>query len=469
MSQACEPPPLGGRLHPAALVTGSFGQLVPLAVLLFTDSFAAAFAGVALGLTLLSGVVRWLRFRWRLEGGALVIEQGLLSRSRRVIPYERIQSVDLIRKVRHRLLGVVEVRVEAVGGSDSEGRIDALAVADAERLRATLLGARHRRSAPAAAVEQQAAGEELVAMTPRRLVLAGITGGRVGVAAALLGGAQELFGNRVEELFALPGRLTVGALVGLGVALLLGAFGLSVIVTAVVYWDFRVVRAADELRVRRGLLEQRLDTIPLPRVQALRVEQNLLRRPFGLAAVKVDVAGKAGGGDTRDTSLILPLGTRAEAHTLVAAILDTPGLRDVELTPAPRPALRRRLVRAAVVAAVPTAVATALAGPPGLLAALVGLPAAAAALDAYHALGSGRCADVVIGRAGLLVRRTAFVPVRNLQSLALRSSPLQRRAGLATVELQIARGPRAWGDPRLVDLEGDRAQATVSTLAAALG
>jgi putative membrane protein len=461
-------PPLGGRLHPTVLIIWPFSQIVPLAVLVLTNTFAARFAAIGLVLAFLAGFVRWLRFSWRLEGGALVIEQGLLSRQRRVIPFDRIQSVDLIRKVRHRIFGVVEVRVEAIGGSDTEGKLDALTMADADRLRAALLAARQRGTVTPEAVPETPQGQQLVAMRPGQLLLAGLTGGRVGVAAALLGIAQELFGQRLQRWFVdLPDLFSLTGLVGLAAALLAGAFVISVIVTAVVYWDFRLVRDDSELRVRRGLLEQRLATIPLRRVQALRVEENLLRRPFSLAAVRVDVAGKTGGDDARETGILLPLGSRAQAFQLVASLLGVPGVTDAALAPMPRRALRRRLVRAAVVMLLPTAVATVVAGPPGLLIALLGIPAVAAAVDAYRALGRAQVDDVIIARSGVLVRRTAFVPIRNLQSLALTATPFQRLSDLATVELQIARG-RTWGGPQLRDVDRRDGEATLARLETAV-
>lgn len=440
-----------------------FGQIIPLAFLALTNDFGAVVAGVGLTLAVLSGLVRWLRFSWRLESGALVIEQGLFTRQRRVIPFERIQTVDMVRKVRHRIFGVVEVRVEAVGGSDTEGKLDALTQAQAERLRATLMAARGQPAAPAEAPEREQTGEQLVAMHPGQLILMGVTGGRVGVAAALLGAAQQLFGQRLNELFAdLPSLFGPTGLIGLAIALLVGAFILSVIVTAVAYWDFRLWRDGVELRVRRGLLEQRSETIPLRRVQTLQVEENLLRRPFGLAAVRVQTAGKAGGQDVRDSGLLLPLGTRAQAFALVAKLMAVQS--QTVLAPMPRRALRRRMARAAVVTLLPTAVATFFLGPTGLLVALIAVPAVAAALDGYRALGSAQANGMVIGRNGVLVRRTAFVPVRNLQSLALTATPFQRASDLATLELQIA-GARA---PRLLDLDRGIGEAAVSRLEGAL-
>lgn len=466
------PPRLGGRLHPAVLVIWPFNQIFPIAVLLVAGNLTGMIALVLLAGSVITGLIRYRRFSWRLEEGSLVIEQGLIQHRRRVIPLERVQSVDLVRKVRHRLFGVVEVRVEAIGGSATEGKLDALAQDEAVRLRAALLAARETgrvTGAAAAALEErseraeQPAGE-LVHLRPTRLVLAGLTGGRVGVVAAMLGAAEQLLGNRITQLFSrLPNVLDPTGLIGLALVIAVLAFLLSVLATAVAYWDFRLIREQDQLRVRRGLLEQRVDTVPLRRIQSVRVEENLVRRLLGYAAVKVDIAGKAGGNDARDTGLLLPLGTRAEAHALVAGLLDAPEMGNVRLEPMPIRARDRRLIRAAVVTLVLAAAAGVIAelvgdqvasvsGALGTLA-LVGVPAVIAALDAYRALGAAHVAGTVIGRAGVLVRRTAYVPIRNLQMLKLTATPFQRRRGLATLGLEIARSPGVWGGPELIDLD----------------
>lgn len=469
MTPASDPERLGGRLHPAVLGVWLIGAVGPLLFVFVAGGVAAEVAGGMAALSAVAGVVRYLRFTWHLNGSALVIEQGLLQRQRRVIPLERVQAVELVRKLRHRLFGVVEVRVETVGGSGAEGKLDALDGVSAERLRAMLL--RRSPAAPAlggdAEVEQgRERGERLVQLRPGRLVVAGLTGGRVGVAAAAFGIAQDLIGDRLERL--LPMIDLTGDVRGtvlIAAVVLVGGFLLSVVATLLTYWNFTLSSDGASLQLRRGLLEQRSDTLPLRRVQALRVEENLLRRLFGLAAVKVTVAGRSGGEEGRVSELLLPLGSRREALELVERVLDRPGLGRVPLAPMPRGARDRRLVRAAIATVAVVLPALLLAGVLGAAAVVVALPSAAAALAAYRGLGHGRAHGVVVARAGWLVRRTSFVPERHLQSLALRQSPFQRRRRLATLELQIARSSGGFGDPKLIDLDERDAAALLAELA----
>lgn len=460
---------MGGRLHPAAIGVGVFGQLLPLAFVMLAGP---------VGLPLVAGIgvfglgvafANWWRFTWSVEDGQLVIEQGLLERRRRVIPLNRIQSVETVRKVRHRLFGVVALRVESVGGDDSEGKLDALDPALAGRLRAVLL-----RTAPAPTGAERAndveeSGQVLVRLSPGRLVVAGLTGGRVGVVAVLLGFAQDLWFDRLAELNVFDSGLADGATNPALVAVvvvggLVVVFLLSVGATALLFWDFTLWRSGDTLRVRRGLLEQRSDTIPLRRIQAVRIEQSLVRRAFGLAAIKVEIAGRAGSSDQqRQTDVLLPIGRIDEARRLADRVLG----HEVTATPLaamPSAARTRRITRALVVTAI--ACLPAIVDVRGLVAGAVVVPALLLALADYRALGWATTAHHVLARHGVIVQRLWLVPNASVQSLEVSSTPLQRRRGLATLTLEIARSGAA-GDPSLIDLDAQTAGDLAGRLAEA--
>lgn len=456
--------PLGGQLHPAAIGVWSAGQISALVVVFLLNPGFLALAVPLLAVSVAVSAVRYARFRWRLDGPTLVIEQGLLQRQRRLIPVERVQSVDVVRRLSHRLFRVVAVHVEAIGAGDTEGRLDALSPDVAHRLRETLLahraavsgstgaGAAGDVAAPAAAASVED-GETLVRLGPRQLLLAGLTEANATVLAAAAGLVWQFLGERIDEFLerapALLGTNTVVVALVVGLA---AAIVLLVAAQFVLYWNFDLRRAGGELRVRRGLLEQRFDTIPLRRLQALRVEENLPRRLLGFASVRADVAGKPGGG-SGGTDTLMPFGRAGEARQLVARILEDERAADVPLRPMPRRARTRRMVRAGLITAAATAAAAVAWGSTGLVAALVAVPTFAAAEASYRALGHAELPGLVVTRSGWWVRRTAFVPSSRLQTLALRATVLQRWRDLATLELHIARSPGLWSGPQMIDLD----------------
>jgi putative membrane protein len=472
---------LGGRLHPSVIAVWSVRGLVPLAaVWIASDPGDLAF-GLGLAVLLLGGSwVRWLRFTWRIEPGQLVIEHGLLQRTRRVIPLARIQAVQTVRKVQHRAFGVVGLRVEAIGGSETEGQLDALPVDVARDVQRVLLGQEPTEPAtagvrsPAAddrpvtslVLEEAPSGTVIARCTPGNLLLAGLTGGRVGVAAALIGLAEQFYGQRMAEAaLSAPQRYGLRAALLFVALAIVGAFVLSVAATAVTYWDFTVRRDGRLLRLHRGLLDERRDTVPLTRVQTVTVEQNILRAAFDLAAVRMTVAGRAGD-DAGVTGTLLPIGSLHQATALVDEAWDHTDVSRIALQPMPAAARARRLVRAVTAAAVLAAVAWPFAGSgPALTAgAVVLVLGTLVGVASYRSLGWAVAGDVVVARSGWLVRRLSVTPVAALQSVSLVSTPFQRRRGLATLRLEIARS-RGGRDPRLIDLSADDGAALLTRLA----
>ncbi|HEX6255707.1 MAG TPA: PH domain-containing protein [Euzebyales bacterium] len=468
IAPADERPRLGGRLHPSVIAVWSVRGLAPLAAVWIASDAGDVVFGIMLLILLLGGSwMRWLRFTWRVERGHLVIERGLLQRTRRVIPLARIQAVQTVRKVQHRVFGVVGLRVEAIGGSETEGQLDALSVDLARDVQQALLRQEPAEQATTSTeradagdrpvtslvIDEAPPGTVIAQCPPARLLLAGLTGGRVGVAAALIGLAEQFYGQRIAETaLSAPQRYglrTALVFVALGIV---AAFVLSVAATAVTYWDFTVRRDGGLLRLHRGLLDERRDTVPLTRVQTVTVEQNILRRAFGLAAVRMTVAGRAGD-DAGVTGTLLPIGSLGQALRLVDEAWDHTDMTMVDLHPMPIAARSRRLVRAATVTVALTAAVWPFAGAGAALvaSAAVAVLGTLVALASYRSLGWAVEGDVVMARSGWLVRRLSVTPVGALQSVRLSSSPFQRRRGLATLRLEIARS-RGGRDPRLIDL-----------------
>jgi putative membrane protein len=503
--------PDGGprRLHvlsPVFFATRHAWRLWPLAVIVVARRQLWLLAAGALALLAWS-TVEWLLRTYSLEGGALRLEEGVLARKLRAVPFDRIQQVDLVRKPLHRLLGVATLRVEtAGGGSAAEVDLDVVTLAEAQALRATLLRAKARsvatRSGPGTASTGQGAtsvgqagdpagavagggvaeagagggevaGTELigaeVAEVPAERVLlrlslgevmlAGITGSRAAAALVVLGplsqaadwfpGLDDWLFQRFDPEAVTP--TTPAAFLAVAVLAVVVWLGLAAASSIVTDYGFTLARVGNDLVVRRGLLERREAHLPLARIQVVRIEESLLRRALGLASIRIQSAGRTGAADQSAGRLAIPVLRRMQVNRVLDELLA--GAAPVPRLLAPPPAARRRSVTRSVVRAglAVAAVALPLWGltslgvlevPPAL--ALVALPvlgvAAAVGLAAYRSLGHATGEGFLYARAGVAIRVLTAVPVAKSQSGSVRSSPFQRRAGLATLHVDIAGG-----------------------------
>ncbi len=467
---------------------GDVGRIILIVVLVL----AVPAAGVA--------VARYLRFRYALTGDELVIRSGLLSRTHRVIPLARVQNVDVKQGVLQRLLRVAELRVETAGaGAEAEAALSVLGAADAQALRGELLARRRAARAGTAAPAAQGAPETAEDAAPvdtgrllKKLsfgdvVLAGATANEAGVIAAAVAGSLQLvddvglpyldrLGDASDWVLRAVG-VGAGAVLlvvaGLAVLLMILGWAVSIVGAVVRYHGFTLTLSDGELRKRYGLLTLHEASVPLERVQAVRVEESVLRRALGLASLMIETAGAGpgqGGEGGGGAEAFVPLARRGEVAALVRGIfgdfhLDESALRQVHPRARRRAALRwavRLLLPAALLATAAVVTDEHLWLP--LLLPVLPLPWILARRE-YAIRGYAVAGGYVVARAGVLGRVTWIVPERKLQTLHLRQSPMQRRHGLASLVVDTAAGGR---QAVIDDLAADDARELLDVLASGI-
>jgi len=387
------------RLHPLTPLLRS-GRLV-LVVLatvgqqgLRSASLTVLAAGLAVvvPLALVLGHLSWRATRYRLDGAELQVDTGVLRRRSRRVPLARLQSVDVVRPLLARVLGLAELRLEVAGGGDSEAPLSYLSEDDAQRLRARLLSRPGAGETGDGTPERAEPPEHVLVQVPTGALVTSVLLG----APALITGALLL---AALPVLVLAPRALPGLLAGLG-PLALGTGGL-VVRRLLAEYGFTLAESPDGLRLRHGLLDTRAQTIPAGRVQGVRVLEPLLWRRRGWVRVEVDVAGyeRERGEQQALTSALLPVAPRAFALALVERVLGAP------LPPAASPVPPSARWRA------PLQVRRLRLG-----------------LDDRH----------LVTTSGVLTTTTDVVPLVKVQSLRLVQGPWQRRLGLASLHADTA-------------------------------
>jgi putative membrane protein len=408
------------RLHPLSPLVRSYRGV--LAVLTLAGLSASGAIGsnsgphwydVALpAIIAIAAVVNWFVTRWKLDGVTLRIETGLLRRDSRQLPIARIQAVDLVRPFLGRMLGLAELRVRLAGSGDADGRLAYLTEPAAVALRARLLAAHHGLDP---ATPEPA--EEIVTFVPVGRLVGSAAISTAAVAVVVVAAGFVVAAVSPAGLFAAAGSLVWWLIIG-----------------AMIAWrhvstqyGFTVAASGDGVRIRRGLLGTVAETIPVQRVQAVRMVQPLLWRPFHWCRLEVDVAGHPGRNDGEGTHAVrkalLPVGGPDEAARLLRIAL--PGASPA-LTPPPRRARWKAPL-------------------------------------SYHFLAAGHDGTLAVAVTGRVRQETTWVPLAKAQSVRLVQGPLQRRLGLATVHLDAA-GRHVRAEFR--ERSQEEAQALVTELAA---
>lgn len=459
---------------PAILAVTVFGVEPGLDTLWPVLLLAVAGVGGAI-----NDALRWVKTRYRITGEYVERRTGLLVRQYRSIRRDRIRSVDITAKLRHRLAGLRLVEIGAgqqAAAGEAALSLDAVSRDMAEALRRDLLGTAGAPAdppgtpagTPGAAAGAEPVAERVLARLRARWVGYNILNIWVYVAAGgLLWGGAWLAGT-----FGLD---ATGFVLGLAdwqrlgwvwstVVALLAVTLLGMVLLAVSFftehWNFRLLRVAGEqgtvLRTTQGLFQTRQVDRDERRLRGVTVSEPVLWRWLGVTDTSVITTGLADEG-LRPASTILPRGPVRVARSVAGQVLAVdPNPLVVPLQRHPRAALRRRcwwavLGTAAAVGAAAT-VAGQVAAMPGWvpLAAVGLLPLALlAAVVSYRALGHARCGDYLVVRSGLVARSTTALQARAVVGWRLRQSVLQRRLGLATVAATTAAGGGCYEAPDL--------------------
>ncbi|WP_242504192.1 PH domain-containing protein [Promicromonospora panici] len=440
---------------------GPRGGLIALVTSEYWWTLFAALAAIALvgwGYSVLA----WRMTTFAIGEETVHLRRGILFRQQRHARLDRLQSVDIRQPLVARFFGLCELTLETAGGTDSGVAIGFLKGSDADELRAELLaraaGLKVARKSPVADARSRTTPGTVTAPAGTGVVGAPVPGTQdagtqdaVEQAGPGLPGAPEptapasLEAPQVPVLTVPLGRLIASVVrSGATITLLVWALGVLVVMIATGElavisaslpavlgaggylfgrltgeFDFRVAISPDGVRLRHGMLETRSQTIPPGRVQAVRLVQSVLWRGRDWWRVQVNVAGYGGESEEKN-SVLLPVGTRDEALTVLSLVLPDLGVDEP-----------RRILDAG------------LDGDSRAESAYVTAPRRTRILDpvAWRRNGFTVTGRALLLRRGRMVKILDVVPHERTQSLGLSQGPWQRRLGVASFQVHSTEGP----------------------------
>lgn len=457
------------RLHPATLALAivklgprSLNFLPALAAIGIAGKWIYVLPALLLFLlvSLLAAWFQWLRFRFAVGTGEVVIESGVLSRQHRTIPFDRIQDVSIEQGLASRALGIAKVGFETgASGKENEANLDAIALDAAQALRTTIRA--HRSGEAVVSVAADAADAARVAedrllfsMTPRQLLLAGLFNFSL-AALAVVGAGMQFFDGLLPfdfnifnpadwidiaedyglDQWVIAHRWIAG--VGAALSLIFIGFATGVATMVLANWDFRLTREPRALRRTRGLTTRTDVAVPVRRVQAAIVVTGWFRRHFGWHELRLQSLARDG--------------EKEKDHQVVPfARFDTidPVLAEVAMM---RPGDDQVWQHSHRIVALGGLIGAACAGTGGLIALSFGEGVgwfaliAAAPIAAVALLGARfhRWADlgeIIAIRRGFWKPKMTLLPHASVQSIDLKSDFILRPLGLGTLVFGVPGG-----------------------------
>lgn len=377
------------------------------------------------GLAVLSALVSiwtWYNTRFIIDDEELRIERGAISKKSTRIGFGRVQSVDLIQPLAARLFGLAELRIDA-GGKDSSVTLRYLTRAKAVRFRDYLLARAHGQQVslsetadsplPSRLEDRSESDQVLVQIQPPLLIAGLLTSSDFLIMFALMAAAL------ITSIWFDQVLVALGGLIPLVMGTL-GLIGRRVIAQFNYTLSSRSrpgqAPGSAGLRITRGLTNLTSQSIPLDRVQGIRITRPALWRPLGFYRVDIEVFGygseSGSSNQSSASSMLFPVARRRHIEIALANLLPGADAAGVRLAPAARQARWLRPFSA-------------------------------------RNLRHGYNEQVIVEESGWLGRVRDIVPHAKTQSVRLTAGPLQRRLGLTTVHVDTTPGPVHFAIPHL--------------------
>ena len=261
--------------------------------------------------------LQYLRFKFHIEEGHLILERGVIQRERLSIPLERVQTVHLSQNVIQQLVQLTGVKIDTAGSGGEELKISALTRSDALGLQQILeknkVESEVANGSETQDSEVKARSERrtLVHLSIGKLMIVGLTENHLRSGFIALGvvwgyywqfedfimqylGIQlEMSQEEIEQTMANFSMGMTFLLAGI-VVFLVASVLISVVRVMLRNFGLKATLGAENLRVTSGLLKKNSYTIPLNKIQMLTWQGNFLRRIPGFESVSISQSRSTG-------------------------------------------------------------------------------------------------------------------------------------------------------------------------------
>ncbi len=436
-----------------------------------TQWFWPAVCGV-IGLIVLSGIVSYLFYQFRVRNSHVEIRMGLFNRRHINLPFWRIQNVKVERPFYYRPTQFAVVVLDTAGSAKEEAKIVAVTQRYANRLRAQILNERTEflQNEDSAVPQKLDESTEHVSSSTcqdkvinRRslgdLVIHGITNNRVWIILGALAPFYDDLANRLSnwlsrqglQLEQLVGSSSVAwwqwGLYAFTIMMLLMALMalLSVGGSLLTYYGYTLTRSDDRYIRKSGLLSQQEVSMRQSRVQMVAVKQDWLDRVLKRANVFFE-QNKTGNQQSQElmapNKLLVPSVTLPEAGALCEEVLPESQLFNQTFSPVtPFYLAHHLLVRLLPVVMLAALILTLEQQWQALSVVVIAAIVISIAIWLrYKRWGVARDDNYVYVRSGIIGEDFQVFPLYKVQQVVVKQSVMMKRRHLASVKFVLASG-----------------------------
>lgn len=252
--------------------------------------------GVSVGIfTILLSLLNFFFFRFYIEEDQLIVKSGWLKKQTKIIPLDKIQTVNVEQGFLHQLLRIVKLTVDTAGSEKAELKIEALSKAMAEDLRAQLL-----QQSVSGSIEEKPLNHPppFIELGDKDLLKLCLTANHLEAffvllffGVGLLDNLRSIGREAIDKMESSVPSFSGYALLFLSLGLLMVTLVFSMGRVFFRYYNYRVTLLDRGLHIKSGLTNVKERMLPHRKVQYITWQRSWMRRIIGFWVLEYHTAG----------------------------------------------------------------------------------------------------------------------------------------------------------------------------------
>lgn len=396
--------------------------------------------------------VRYLCFTFEIADDMLTINSGIFIKKHTHIPYGRIQTIQRSQWFFLKPFHLEKLQIETAGHDDHSP--EAVLPIVPERVREAIEQRRVSHHAnPDSDLEStikstQANSKPIPTylINPHDLNVFALTSLGIfplmGVLLAIYGKIQDVIPQRIIN--SITSEIVQQSILMIVIIALLIII-ISIIGTFLTivqrYYKFTLTNESGQLKTYQGLFQRNSVTIPVNRIQAIRIKQNIIRQWCKLSTIQALSASSAGDKEKSNDLMIIPVIKTAKVFSSLAPFISWAPADFSQLTPLPKRDFWYFIRNALLFGLVPVAICLYFFKAWGLLSLPIFIIAFFQGWYSASNTGWKISGDQLIMQNGHWFTRSQFViPRKNVQSFGIHQSIWMTRTNLAHVRVNVRHG-----------------------------
>ena len=408
-------------------------------------------------------IIKWYKDLYCIKDNLIMIKEGIIFVKRKEIPFNKIQTVDISQGIMQRIFGLALVKVDTGNSSVKKEELSfLLKKTEAENLKNNIFNVKDKNTQILSNEEVKIENEESYKtnnaishskefkVSTKELIFSAITSNAIFTGILFLASSfpfiDDYLKDFLDNIFSKTSlfveninfnEMSVGSIILWSILILVIYIIVSVIIaiitTLIKYYGFSVKRENDNLIINYGLLEKKNYIMPIKKISAIYLKQNIIKQIFNFRSIHIETIGY--GNENGESSILYPLTIGSKYSELIEELLPEYNFNEM-MTRVPKRALVRFLSLKFIVTLIISIIFTinfkygyiCFISVPFFI--LVGYLQ-------YKNSAIGKNSELLCISNSSFTKVTSIIPVNKIQSVVTENSYFQKRKVLFNLEVSI--------------------------------